>query len=98
MSAARAFVLALCATVSTAFLSPTGRLACRPSSARPRARTTPKALLDVFAASTILSAPIDTTKLQTPTTVVIAAKEKIVREGLYGSYEVEVDNGAPPAR
>lgn len=86
--------VALCALGANAFL-PKTPLSARP--ARAPARTAPRALLDVFVAGQLATAPIDASKLDLPSTVVISAKEKIQREGLYGSYEVEVDNGFNPA-
>ena len=86
--------VALCALGANAFL-PKTPLSARP--ARAPARTAPRALLDVFVAGQLATAPIDASKLDLPSTVVISAKEKIQREGLYGSYEVEVDNGPRPA-
>ena len=69
--------VALCALGANAFL-PKTPLSARP--ARAPARTAPRALLDVFVAGQLATAPIDASKLDLPSTVVISAKEKIQRE------------------
>mmetsp|Transcript_620 Transcript_620/g.1795 ORF Transcript_620/g.1795 Transcript_620/m.1795 type:complete len:164 (-) Transcript_620:48-539(-) len=64
-------------------------------SARHAARLAPPAALDALLAAQLLAAPVDAARLDA-STLTVAKTRVITREGLYGDYEVVIDDTPDP--